>query len=73
MKLPIFGDVVDERFLNHRLRSSSFSGIVGALTAIAIFEYKFFAKHIWSWDLLVVVCAMVVVKLAMMAWYLLKK
>lgn len=72
MKIPIFGTVVDERFLTYRLRSSSVSGIVGALVAIGLFEYKLFTRHIWSWELLSVVSAMVVVKLSMMAWFLIR-
>jgi hypothetical protein len=72
MRIPFLGTVVDERVLNYRLRSSSISGIAGALIAIAIFEYKLFAQHIWSWDLLCVVGAMVVVKLSLMAWFLIR-
>jgi len=72
MKIPFLGRSVDERFLNYRLRSSSMAGIVGALVAIGLFEYKFFARHVWSWDLLAVVAAMVVVKLSMMAWFLIR-
>jgi len=72
MKIPFLGRSVDERFLNYRLRSSSVAGIAGALVAIALFEYKFFAQHVWSWDLLAVVIAMVVVKLSMMAWFLIR-
>jgi hypothetical protein len=70
MTIPVLRKVIDERFLNHRLRSSSASGIVGALVAIGLFEYKFLTKHLWSWELLSVVGAMVVVKLSMMAWFL---
>jgi len=70
MKIPILGRAVDERFLNHRLRSSSTAGIVGALVGVALFEYRFYAKHIWSWDLLAVVGTIVAVKMGMMAWYL---
>lgn len=72
MRIPILGTVVDERFLTYRLRSSSVSGIVGALVAIGLFEYKLFMRHIWSWELLSVVGAMVVVKLSMMAWFLIR-
>jgi len=72
MTIPILRKVIGERFLNYRLRSSSVSGIVGALVAIGLFEYKFFTKHIWSWELLSVVGAMVVVKLSMMVWFLMR-
>lgn len=72
MKIPGIGVTVDERFLNHRLRSSSLAGIVGALVAIVLFEYRYYANHVWSWDLLAVAITFVVVKLAVMAWYRLK-
>ena len=71
MKIPFFGTVIDERFLNYRLRSTSLGGIVGCIVAIGLFEYRYYVNHIWSWDLLSVAITIVVVKLAVMAWYLL--
>ncbi len=68
-RVPFFGKFVDERFLEYRRRSTSLAGIVGALLAAALFEYRFFHDHVLSWDLLVVMFAMVVVKMAMMLWY----
>lgn len=68
-KVPILGKFVDERFLEHRRRSSSAAGIIGALVAVGLFEYRFFADHIVSWDLLAVGLAMAVVKLSLMLWY----
>ncbi|MDR3751920.1 MAG: hypothetical protein P4K94_10585 [Terracidiphilus sp.] len=68
-KVPILGKFVDERFLEHRRRSTSLAGIAACLVAIALFEYRFFVNHFWSWDLLAVAITMVVVKMAMMAWY----
>ena len=69
MKIPILGWLVDERFLEHRRRSSSVAGIVGGLLAIGLFEYRYFVNHVWSWDLLAVAIAIVGVKLALMTWY----
>jgi hypothetical protein len=66
------GGRIDERFLNHRLRSTSLGGICGGLTAIGLFEYRYFVNHRWSWDLLGVAFTFVVVKLAAMAWYRLR-
>jgi hypothetical protein len=68
-KLPILGKFVDERFLEHRRRSTSLAGIAGCLMAVALFEYRLFVHHIVSWDLLAVASAMAVVKIAMMLWY----
>jgi hypothetical protein len=66
----IFGKMIDERFLNHRLKSSSVGGIAGAVVAVGLFEYRYFVNHFWSWDLLVVAVTIVGVKMAVMAWYL---
>jgi hypothetical protein len=70
MKIPLLGIAIDERFLNHRLRSTSLAGIVGAVVAVGLFEYRFFHDHFWSWDLLTVALTFVGVKLAVMGWYL---
>ncbi len=70
MRIPILGRIVDERFLNRRLKSSSIGGIAGAVLAVGLFEYRYFVKHFWSWDLLAVALTMVGVKMAVLAWYL---
>ena len=69
MNLPIVGKAVDERFLNHRLRSTSLAGIIGGCTAICLFAYRYYINHVWSWDLFAVGLTIVTVKLAAMAWY----
>jgi len=69
MNLPFLGKVIDERFLRHRLQSTSIAGMVGGATALLLFAYRYYIEHIFSRDLLVVGVAMVVVKLALMAWY----
>jgi hypothetical protein len=69
MKLPILGSVVDERFLNHRLRSTSLAGIIGGVFAILLFGYRFYVNHFWSWDLISVAMTIVTVKLTVLAWY----
>ena len=68
-RVPILGPFVDERFLEHRRRSSSFAGIVAACLAIVLFEYRFIWDHIWSWDLLSIALTFVAIKLSMMLWY----
>jgi len=68
-KVPFLGKFVDERFLEHRRRSTSIAGIAACLVAIALFEYRFFVNHFWSWDLLAVAITMVVVKMSLMIWY----
>ena len=69
MSFPVFGRIVDERFLVHRLRSTSLAGIVGGLLAIGLFAYHFYWQHIWNWDLFTVAVTIVGVKLIAMAWY----
>jgi hypothetical protein len=68
-RVPILGKFVDERFLEHRRRSTSVAGIVGALAACGIFEYRLLVQHVENWDLFAVLVAMVATKLGMMLWY----
>ena len=65
----IFGITTDERFLEHRRRSTSLAGIIACLTAVGIFEFRLLHDHIWSWDVLSVALTFAVIKLSMMAWY----
>jgi len=60
---------VDERFLMHRLKSSSAAGIAAAVLAVALFEYRLLRHHVWDWTLLAIGLAFVAVKLALMTWY----
>lgn len=39
MTIPILGKNIDERFLMHRLKSSSLAGIIGGLVAMAWFRF----------------------------------
>lgn len=69
MSIPILGRVVDERFLNHRLRSTSLAGIVGGVTASLLFAWRFYVNHVWSWDLFGVAVTIVGVKLGAMLYF----
>jgi hypothetical protein len=71
MNIPVIGKKIDERFLNHRLRSTSSAGIIGGVLATCLFAYRFYVNHVWSWDLLAVAITFVAVKMALMGWYLL--
>ena len=68
-KVPILGKFVDERFLDHRRRSSSIAGIVAACLAVVLFEYRFFVDHFWSWDLLAIALTFVVLKMSLFSWF----
>lgn len=61
--------VVDERFWHHRQRSTSVAGILSAVLAISLFEYRYWIDHRWNWDLLAIALTFVLIKMGIMAWY----
>jgi hypothetical protein len=61
--------MIDERFLTHRLRSTSYAGIACSVLALLLFLYRLYFQHQRSWDLLAIGATFVAVKLALMAWY----
>jgi hypothetical protein len=65
--------LVDERFLEYRRRSTSTAGIITAVLALVLFEYRYFVNHQWSWELFAVGLTFVVIKLALMTWYYLNR
>jgi len=73
MKLPLIGPipnrVLDERFLEHRRRSSTFALMAGALVSGGLAEYHLLRQHYIDWGLFSVLLAMVTVKLTAMAWF----
>jgi hypothetical protein len=69
MKIPGLGVVIDERFLQHRLRSTSVGGMAAGCLALGLFAYRYYVDHLWSSDLLAVGVTMVVVKLGVLTWY----
>jgi hypothetical protein len=68
-KVSILRRFVDERYLEHRRRSTSVAGFTASFAAIALFEYRYFNNHIWNWDLLAVALIFVVVKFLTRLWY----
>ena len=66
MSLP--NQIIDERFLRHRQRSTSLAGVVGGVLAISLFAHHYFVQRVWSWDLLAVSLTIVGVKVAVMIW-----
>jgi len=71
MKVPILG-TIDERFLMHRLRSTSIGGLAGTLVAFGFFIYDIYWMHVIRWDLFAVVATAAVVKMSVLMWYRLK-
>jgi hypothetical protein len=60
---------VDERFLEHRRRSSSHAGIAAAVLALLLAYYRYVRDDVVRWDLLAVFAVFLVVKYALFFWY----
>ena len=69
MNIPVLGRAIDERFLNHRLRSTSAGGMAGGSVALGLFAFRYYHDRVWSSDLLAVGLTIVAVKLAVLLWY----
>jgi hypothetical protein len=65
----LLGGTIDERFLMHRLRSTSVAAVAGGTFAAGLFAYHYYVNHFWSWDLLAVSLVIVVTKWALLLWY----
>ncbi|MGA3081252.1 MAG: hypothetical protein ABSD44_07705 [Terracidiphilus sp.] len=68
-KVPILGQFVDERFLEHRRCSSSIAGFATVFVALGLWEYRLLVENIWDWELLVVIATFAVVKTSLFFWY----
>ena len=71
MRIPVLGIVIDERFLQHRRRSTSIASVVGGWVAAGLFVYHYFVNHVVSWDLFAVAATIAIVKLTLLTYYLL--
>ena len=68
MKLPTVG-TIDERFLMHRLRSTSMGGLAAVVVTGGFFFYALWAKNVIRWDLFAIIATAAIVKLAVLIWY----
>ncbi|MGA2988167.1 MAG: hypothetical protein ABSG32_30680 [Terriglobia bacterium] len=68
-RIPFLGKFVDERFLEHRRRSSSIAGFATLILALCIFEYQLIFNHVISWDMAAIMLTFAVVKMSMFTWY----
>lgn len=68
-RVPFLGQFVDERFLEHRRRASSLAGFAVLILAGALFEYRYFHDHVWSWDLFALLLLFAAVKFSAFFWY----
>src|SRR5438477_2123764 len=50
--MSILGGQIDERFLMHRLRSTSLAAMAGGALALGLFLYHYWFQHVWNWELL---------------------
>ena len=69
MTPPLSPKFIDERFLDHRRRSTSIAGMAGAVASGGLFLYRDFVDHVLSWDLFAVLAIIAGVKIGMMLWY----
>jgi len=60
---------MDERFIIHRLHSTRWAAIVGIILMAVLISYEFFARNIFRWDLLIVMCGMGLAKWVAMLYY----
>ena len=60
---------VDERFVMHRYISTRWAVTVGVILMAAWVNYDYFANRILRYDLLIILLAMVVTKVAVMIYY----
>jgi hypothetical protein len=60
---------IDERFLEHRRRSTSVAGIVGGVLAALLWAYRYYFNHVLNWDLFTVAVTIAAVKVTLMIWY----
>ena len=61
--------LVDERFLEHRRRSTSTAGMLCAAFALLLFLYRYYWDGVLSWDLFAVGATFAGIKLGLMVWY----
>jgi hypothetical protein len=71
-RVPFLGQFVDERYLEHRRIASSAAGIIAAVLAVVLFEYRYFRYGVLSWDLAAVAVVFVVIKVGLFLWYRLR-
>jgi hypothetical protein len=68
-RIPILGQFVDERFLEHRRRATSIAGFAMVFAALGLWEYRLLVDHICDWELLALIAIFAVVKTSAFFWY----
>ena len=73
LPLPLFlKGRIDERFVRHRYRSTSYGGIAAALVMGGWALYDLYVNDVIRWDFLIVLGVMALVKIAFMIVYQLR-
>jgi hypothetical protein len=67
--VSILSRILDERFFEHRRRSTSHAGVAAAALAIVLFEFRYYGQGILDWYLLAIGITFVVIKLSLMTFY----
>ncbi len=68
-RILMLDHVTDERQREHHRRSSTAAVVAGALTALALLEYRLLVEHTIAWDLIALIYVMGGTKIALMLWY----
>jgi len=69
MSSPTGAKLLDERFFDHRRRSTSIAGMAGGVFACALFLYRHYVDDVWNWDVIAVAVTIAVIKVILMIYY----
>ncbi|MBN1827088.1 MAG: hypothetical protein JW958_12595 [Candidatus Eisenbacteria bacterium] len=61
--------MIDERFLMHRLKSTSLAAVVGGVGMGGWALYNLYGRHVMRWDLMIILLAMAIVKIGALLYY----
>ena len=61
--------MIDERFIQHRYKSTSHAAVAGGLMSGGLFLYFYYARHELRWDLGAVLLVMALIKIGAMLYY----
>ncbi len=61
--------MIDERFILHRYKSTSYAGIACAFMVVGLFAWNYFARDTFRADLFIIATATAATKLGFLTWY----
>jgi hypothetical protein len=71
-RILMLDHVADERTREHQRRSTSAAAFIGLLISFLLVEFHLLVEHRIPWDLIAVIYAMGMTKIALMRWYYFK-